>query len=93
MADLLFEIGTEEIPAGFVPPALRQLEEDLARALDEARLEHGEVKAVGTPRRLAVWARGVAPRQRDARTQALGPSASARASAAPAVQSSPAPAT
>jgi glycyl-tRNA synthetase beta chain len=73
MADLLLEIGTEEIPAGFIPPALRQLEEDLGKALDEARLSHGEVKAVGTPRRLTVWARKVAARQPDARTQALGP--------------------
>ncbi len=73
MADLLFEIGAEEIPAGFVPPALRQLEEDLGKALDEARLGHGEVRAVGTPRRLAVWARDVAARQSDARTEALGP--------------------
>jgi glycyl-tRNA synthetase beta chain len=73
MADLLFEIGAEEIPAGFVPPALRQLEEDLAKALDAARLAHGEVKAVGTPRRLAVWAKDVAKRQTDAKTEALGP--------------------
>jgi len=73
MADLLFEIGAEEIPAGFAPPALRQLEEDLGKALDEARLSHGEVKAVGTPRRLAVWARDLAARQADARTEALGP--------------------
>jgi glycyl-tRNA synthetase beta chain len=73
MGDLLFEIGAEEIPAGMVPPALAQLEADLGRALDEARLAHGEVKAVGTPRRLAVWARGVAPRQADARSEALGP--------------------
>ena len=73
MADLLFEIGAEEIPAGFVPPALRQLEADLAFALGEARLAHGEVKAVGSPRRLAVWARQVAPRQADGRTEALGP--------------------
>ena len=61
--DLLLEIGAEEIPASFVPAALRQLEEDLAKALGEARLAHGEVRAVGTPRRLAVWARGVAQRQ------------------------------
>ncbi len=73
MADLLLEIGTEEIPAGFVPPALRQLEGDLGAALDEARLRHGEVRAVGTPRRLAVWARDVAARQPDAHLQALGP--------------------
>lgn len=73
MADLLFEIGAEEIPAGFVPPALEQLQRDLARALDETRLAHGEVKALGTPRRLAVFARAVAAKQTDATTQAFGP--------------------
>jgi len=73
MADLLFEIGAEEIPAGFVPPALKQLEDDLAKALADARLAHGEVRAVGTPRRLAVWARDVAPKQLDARSEAFGP--------------------
>src|SRR6266496_3259989 len=73
MADLLFEIGSEEIPAGFIPPALRQLQDDLGKALDDARLAHGEVRAVGTPRRLCVWARDVAAKQPDARTEALGP--------------------
>jgi glycyl-tRNA synthetase beta chain len=73
MADLLFEIGAEEIPAGFVPPALEQLERDLAKALDDARLAHGEVKALGTPRRLAVFARGVAAKQADATSEAFGP--------------------
>ena len=73
MADLLFEIGAEEIPAGFVSPALEQLERDLAKALDDARIAHGEVKAVGTPRRLAVWARDLAARQTDATSQAFGP--------------------
>ena len=73
MADLLFEIGAEEIPAGFAPAALQQLAQDLSKALDDARLGHGEVRAVGTPRRLAVWAREVEPRQDDAISQALGP--------------------
>ncbi len=73
MADLLFEIGAEEIPAGFVPPALKQLERDLAKALEDARLASGEVKALGTPRRLAVYARDVAVRQTDATSQSFGP--------------------
>src|SRR6266702_4615220 len=77
MADLLFEIGSEEIPAGMVPAALRQLQEDLAKALDEARLAHGAVRALGTPRRLAVVAEAVAAKQSDARTEALGPSVQA----------------
>src|SRR5512141_249544 len=37
MSDLLLEIGTEEIPAGFISGALRQLEEELTRALGDAR--------------------------------------------------------
>jgi glycyl-tRNA synthetase beta chain len=82
MADLLFEIGAEEIPAGFVPAALRQLEEDLGKLLGEARLAHREVKAVGTPRRLAVWARDVAPRQTDAHSEAMGPPVAAAYDAA-----------
>ena len=73
MADLLFEIGAEEIPAGFVPAGIEQLQRDLTRALDDARLGHGEVKAVGSPRRLAVWARDVAAKQGAARTEAFGP--------------------
>ena len=73
MADLLFEIGTEELPAGFVPSAIEQLQRDLAKALDDARLGHGEVRAMGTPRRLVVWARNVAAKQADARTEAFGP--------------------
>src|SRR5512137_2605167 len=73
MADLLFEIGAEEIPAGFAPAALQQMAQDLSKALDDARLGHGEVRAVGTPRRLAVWARDVERRQGDAISQALGP--------------------
>src|SRR5512137_2913885 len=77
MADLLFEIGAEEIPAGFVPVAVKQMQEDLARLLAEARLTHGEVKAMGTPRRLVVWAREVAPRQADAKSESLGPSVAA----------------
>jgi len=77
MADLIFEIGTEEIPAGMVPPAIAQLEADLAKALDDARIGHGEVKAVGTPRRLCVWARAIAAKQADATTQALGPAVAA----------------
>jgi glycyl-tRNA synthetase beta chain len=76
-ADLLLEIGSEEIPAGFVPGALRQLAEGLAKALATARVSHGEIGALGTPRRLCVFARGVAPRQPDAKSEALGPAVQA----------------
>ena len=53
-ADLLVEIGTEELP----PKALRGLMDacaaNLASELAEARLEHGELHAYASPRRLAV---------------------------------------
>lgn len=73
MADLILEIGAEEIPAGFVPAALEQLKLDLAKLLGEFRLAHGEVVALGSPRRLFVCARDVAGKAVDAKTQALGP--------------------
>src|SRR5512138_3939899 len=73
MADLILEIGAEEIPAGFMPGALEQLKHDLTKGLAEARLAHGAVVALGSPRRLFVCARDVAAKAVDARTEALGP--------------------
>jgi glycyl-tRNA synthetase beta chain len=77
MADLLYEIGAEEIPAGYILPALEQLERALARELDAARLSHGAVRATGTPRRLVVAAANVAERQADSEEEAIGPSVKA----------------
>jgi glycyl-tRNA synthetase beta chain len=73
MADLILEIGAEEIPAGFMPPALDQLRSELTKALGEARLAHGEIVTLGAPRRLFVCARDVAAKSADATTEALGP--------------------
>ena len=60
---LLLEIGCEELPAAFIAPALRQLESLARDGLKEARIGSASVRAVGTPRRLAVLAEGVAERQ------------------------------
>ena len=71
MADLLYEIGAEEIPAGYIGPALEQLARALARELDAARLSHfGPILATGTPRRLVVAAMNVAERQADSEEEA-----------------------
>jgi glycyl-tRNA synthetase beta chain len=76
-AELLFEIGTEEIPAGFLARALAELP-GLARArLAAARLEHGEIVALGAPRRLALSVAGLADRQADLAETLTGPPASA----------------
>jgi len=77
MADLLYEIGAEEIPAGYILPALEQLARALARELDAARLSHGAVTATGTPRRLVVAAANVAEGQADSEEEAIGPSVKA----------------
>ena len=71
--DLLFEIGVEELPAGYVPPALEQLERGAAAMLDELRLEHGAIRALGTPRRLALMVEAVAARQPDRSVEVVGP--------------------
>jgi len=71
--DLLLEIGTEELPASFVVPALEELQRSVAEKLASARLSHGKMLPSGTPRRIAILVEGVADRSPDVRRQALGP--------------------
>lgn len=73
--DLLFEIGVEELPAGYVPPALEQLERGVRDGLADARLEFREVATHGTPRRLAVVVTGLEERQPDSEEEVQGPAA------------------
>ncbi|MFW6457204.1 MAG: glycine--tRNA ligase subunit beta [Planctomycetota bacterium] len=75
MSDLLFEIGTEEIPAGYIEPALQQLQSEVQSALTEARLEADAAGAVGSPRRLTVWATGVPDGQPPLTEEVVGPPA------------------
>ena len=71
--DLLYEIGTEEIPASYLAPALAGLREGVARRLVEERLDHAEVESFATPRRFTLIVRGLAARQRDLERAATGP--------------------
>ena len=71
--DLLFEVGVEELPSSYVPPALAQLEGAVRNGLAELRLASGPIESHGTPRRLAVLARGVADRQENAEEEVMGP--------------------
>lgn len=73
--DLLLEIGVEELPAGFVSGALAALPALVGARLAELRLAHGEVRALGTPRRLALIVDGVATHQPDLDEEVLGPPA------------------
>ncbi|MGD8943326.1 MAG: glycine--tRNA ligase subunit beta [Desulfobacterales bacterium] len=73
METLLLEIGTEEIPAGYIKPALDALAATLQKKMSEARIEHGSAKTYGTPRRLTVRIEKVALKQRPLKTELTGP--------------------
>jgi glycyl-tRNA synthetase beta chain len=74
MKELLLEIGTEEIPAGFVPQALMDLEALAKRELEASRIDFSGTKTLGTPRRLVLAIESVSERQRDEETRKIGPS-------------------
>jgi glycyl-tRNA synthetase beta chain len=74
---LLLEIGAEELPSSFVDAALIALPRIVADELAKARLAHGEVRALGTPRRLSVIVRSVVTQQLDLDEEVLGPPESA----------------
>lgn len=71
--DLLLEIGTEEIPARFMEPALKQMEQIGTNLFQENRIEFDSVKAYGTPRRLTLFMERVGEKQADLEEQKKGP--------------------
>src|SRR5262249_6686470 len=73
--DLLFELGTEQLPAGYVPPALAQLEAGVRAGLETLRLGFGGVQRYGTPRRLSVLVHRVAEKQAEKDEEVMGPAA------------------
>ncbi len=75
MDNLLLEIGAEEIPAGYIKPALEALSATLLQKLTEARIEHGSARVYGTPRRLTVNVENVARKQKSIRSEVIGPPA------------------
>jgi glycyl-tRNA synthetase beta chain len=75
MADFLFEIGVEEIPARMIDGAREELARRVAELLQRERLaESPAVQAYSTPRRLAVLAQGISKSQADVTEQLTGPS-------------------
>jgi len=74
-APFLLEIGTEELPAADVVTGIEQLEALVPRTLEELRLDHGDMRVMGTPRRLVVLVEDLAPRQTDLEQLVKGPPA------------------
>ena len=77
MNELLFEIGTEEIPAGYIKPALQYLEKAAADKFSELNLKFRGIRTFGTPRRLTLAVDGLETAQADMTKEHVGPPAKA----------------
>ena len=73
MDNLLLEIGCEEIPAGYIMPALKALSSTLQQKLDHARIDHSDALVYGTPRRLSIVVKNVALKQKSLKSEMTGP--------------------
>ncbi len=73
---ILLEIGMEEIPAGFLKPALNDMKKAISHNFKENRISFEEVKTYGTPRRLVMCVEGVAEKQEDLNVVNTGPAKS-----------------
>ncbi len=78
---LLLEIGCEELPTSFVRSALEQLARLVPDELSRARIGHGDVRTLGTARRLAVIVKQVTAEVASRTEELLGPAESAARSA------------
>ncbi len=72
--EFLLEIGVEEIPAGYIRPALKSLQDGLVQKMADFRLEHGEIRVAATPRRLALCIKDLDAGQADHEEEFIGPS-------------------
>lgn len=72
--ELLFEIGTEELPYQFASPALSALKESAERQFKEHRLTHGAIRMFCSPRRLTLAIEAVSGHQTATVKEAMGPS-------------------
>ncbi len=75
MATLLFEIGTEEIPARFMEGAFQYMESFIKEKFKELRIDFEKARATGTPRRLILFVEGIAEKQKDLEQEIIGPPA------------------
>ena len=73
-AELLLEIGTEEIPAGYLESGLNELKRLAGECLKESRIDlAGDLDVYGTPRRLVLTGKGVSEKQQDLTREVTGP--------------------
>ena len=71
--DMLLEIGTEEMPARFVPDTISAMKESAERLFREHRLQFNDIVVYGTPRRLSLIVKGLSDIQADNTSEISGP--------------------
>ncbi len=74
VAELLLEIGVEELPYQFIVPALASLKDSAERLFHDQRLAFQSTRTMGTPRRLTIVVEGLAARQSSITKEVMGPS-------------------
>jgi glycyl-tRNA synthetase beta chain len=74
--ELLLEIGTEEIPAAFLPKAMVDMKEIIGKELSGRRIRHAGITAMATPRRLCLSIAHLSDRQEDQIIEKIGPARS-----------------
>jgi glycyl-tRNA synthetase beta chain len=77
MSDFLLEVGTEDLPAGFIRDAIRQWEKMIPERLKDAELSPERIQIYATPRRLSAIVTNLPDRQLDRVEEIKGPPAAA----------------
>lgn len=77
MPAFLLEVGTEELPAGFLSDAIVQWKSRIPESLKTHNLPNAAVEVYGTPRRIAVLITGLPSQQADREEEIKGPPAQA----------------
>jgi glycyl-tRNA synthetase len=73
--DFVLEIGSEELPASFVPIGCRNLEKEIRQFLDKEAIPYESIDMHGTPRRITAYVRGLALSKPSQKTEKRGPAA------------------
>ncbi len=74
LSSLLLEMGTEEVPARFLPPALAMLRDNTESIFNDSLIGFTDIQTYATPRRLTVLVKGIPPMQKDRAKEVFGPS-------------------
>ncbi|MCI0382027.1 MAG: glycine--tRNA ligase subunit beta [Chlamydiae bacterium] len=71
--EFLFEIGSEQLPATFVPIGMQNLKKAMQNCLDKNNLSYKNIQVFGTPRRLSIYVEGLSEGTPDRSYEKKGP--------------------